>query len=515
MKILFTSLYPMWHYHYVAELNYIEEHLSKGDTVTVLKCDADQECCEANPKHELAHCLRCMGIWQHGQKLLTTHINVKNLIFDEFKKSTLKLAKKRYSSISELTKQEIEGFDIGWAVYSSLVDRTLEAKPDLDLHSGIITSLIKDSYRIYKSAIKHLEDGGYDRVYIFNGRYAGARPWVRACEKARIPYFTHDRLSTPGFAIRWDCSIPHNPKGYNRRILEFWENGKNDEFVLSQATEFFEERPKGSSTGWVSYIKNQKIDELPEKWDVTKKNIVIFTSTEWEYLGVQDFLKGSLFPSQEKALLYLIKNAYEKNKNIKFYIRIHPYAATDKVRWWEAEVFRNLPNCTIIAPESKISSYSLLWACSSAVTYLSTIGVEGTYWGKPTILLGNTPYSGLDAAYEPKSWENAVELILADLPPKPRINALKYGAFMRCGGDFLSNSEAVNYYTLKFKGEVLEARYEIHKWLEECEKRIPIAGWKKDIQNIKDRWKYQGIIKKLNGDLGALEINKTDSQKII
>ena len=503
MKILFTSLYPMWHYHYVAELNYMEEHLANGDAITALHCDADQQCCEANPERKLAHCLRCMGIWQHGQSLLSSKAAIAPLILDEFKTSVPQFAQKRFSSVADITSIEYDGFDIGWAVYSSLVDRTMDVSPDLKKNRDLIRKLFLDSYRIYKSAVAHLEQGKYDRVYIFNGRYAGARPWIRACEKMGIPFYTHEKLCSPGRAVRWDCSIPHNPEPYRARILDFWETAKNNDLIVSEARDFFEERPGGKMTGWVSFVGTQIRESLPLDWDHARKNIVIFTSTEWEFIAVQDIINQSVFHSQEETYQHLIKESLKRHQNLQFYIKVHPYSDTDKQRWWEKEEYRKLKNCTIISPDSTVSSYAMLQACDTAITYISTIGIEATYWGKPSIVLGRSIYCGFDAVYEPKSSEEALAMICSDLIGKPQINALKYGAFMRCGGDQLSFSEPVNYYTLKFKGSILEANQEVHKWLGKCEMRVATYGWRKLLEDRKDQWKFNRIIQNTGGNLSA------------
>ena len=493
----------MWHYHYVAELNYIEEHLAKGDAITALHCDADQQCCEANPERKLAHCLRCMGIWQHGQSLLSAKVETSPLILDEFKASVPGFAQKRFSSVADITSIEYDGFDIGWAVYSSLVDRTMDVSPDLKKNRDLIRKLFLDSYRIYKSAVAHLERVKYDRVYIFNGRYAGARPWIRACEKMGIPFYTHEKIASPNRAIRWESSLPHNPEPYSGRISEFWETVKDTDSVLHEAKEFFEERPAGKMTGWVSFVDAQTRQSLPENWDETKKNIVIFTSTEWEFVAVLDMIKDSVFKCQEDAYALLIQESLKIDPNIHFYIRVHPNSETDKQRWWEWKVYQELKNCTIIPPKSPISSYAMLQACSASLTYLSTIGIEATYWRKPSIVLGRSIYCGLDAVYEPKSSDEAVAMICSDLKPKPQINALKYGAFMRCGGDPLPFSEPVNYYTLKFKDQILEARQEVREWLGECEKRNEVTGWQKWSQDRKDKKRFDQIIKECNESLAA------------
>ncbi len=503
MNILFTGLYPMWHCHYVAELNYIEKHLSLGDRVTLLRCDADQLSCEANPKRELAHCLRCIGIRQHGESLLSSKVKTAPLIIEDFKNAVPTKFEVNVSTISEMKETHVAGFDIGSAVYSSLVDRTMSATPDLNIHRDLARDLFLDSYRIYLSAIRYLEEGRYDRVYVFNGRYAGARPWIRACEKKKVSFFTHDKFSSPDRPTRFDCALPHIPAQYPRRILDFWESAEGNSAIVDQARDFFEERPKGKLTGWVSFVDLQEKDMLPAGWDSSKKNIAIFSSTEWEFVSIKELMENALFPCQEDACHYLITEVHKRDPEVCFYIRIHPNSSADKGRWWELPSIQNLAHCTIIPPESSISSYALLQACDTSVTYISTIGVEATYWGKPSIILAQAIYWGLDAVYEPKTREEALEMLCSDLVPKPQTNALKYAAFLRCGGDELPHSEAVNYYTMTFKGQILEARQEVHAWLGACEKRSPASGWKKWLRDKRDRRHLKTLWKECDGWFAA------------
>ena len=504
--MLFTGLYPMWHYHYAVELNYIEEHLAKGDKVTLLYCKADQSCCEANPAKKLAYCLRCMGIQQHGESLLSSDIISAPLITDRFLKATPASGKTEFNEVEDLLNFKIDSFEIGQAVYSSLVDRTLHINPNINENKFIINNLILDSYRVYMSAMSYLETNSFELVYIFNGRYTAARPWVHACQKHSVKYYTHEKVSSPDRPMKWSCDLPHNPAKYPERIIDFWNKSHDDANVRDQAHNFFQERPEGQMTGWISFVDKQQQSLLPEEWDKNNKNIVIFTSTEWEFVSIKEVVENAPFGTQEEAYLSLIKESQKFEKNIRYYIRVHPNSFNDKGRWWENDAFKELPNCTIIKPESKVSTYSLLENCDFAITYLSTIGIEATYWGKPSISLAQAFYYGLDAVYEPKNINELVELVTSVLPPKPQINALKFGAFMRCGGDLLIHSKALNYYTLTFKDQILEARQEVHEWLGECEKRKEVTGWQKWFQDRKDKKRFDQIIKECNGNLAAISV---------
>jgi hypothetical protein len=65
------------------------------------------------------------------------------------------------------------------------------------------------------------------------------------------------------------------------------------------------------------------------------------------------------------------------------------------------------------------------------LTFGSTVGVEATYWGGISILAGGRSfYEHLEVSYQPKTHEDLMGLLLnPTLPPKPKENALLYGAW--------------------------------------------------------------------------------------
>jgi hypothetical protein len=90
---------------------------------------------------------------------------------------------------------------------------------------------------------------------------------------------------------------------------------------------------------------------------------------------------------------------------------------------------------THYAPESPIDSYALLETADVVVTFGSTIGIESTYYGRPSVMLGRCLYQGLGSCYEPATHEEAVALIRQPLKPLPRLGALQYGLYIKCRGN--------------------------------------------------------------------------------
>lgn len=487
MKVLFTGLFPLYHYHFVAELNYLQTHIQNGDYVSLVECDEYLRNCECNRSHSLVQCMRCIGIRQHGLTKLSRQPTMLPLVLPSYRGKAPDDLPLKFSSLDELKSFKMDGCDLGMAVFSSLVDRSSNTEPDVKELQSTVRDLLCDAWRVWKSAVEILQSDRYDRVYIFNGRYAAARPWLRACQATDTRYFTHERSGHLGKYQLFDQSVPHEPTQYAQRVSKFWELAGDNPETYQEGCEFFDERPKGLLTGWTSFVGKQQSDMLPLSWDNQRRNISVFATTNGEYVSLRDLFAEGLYETQTDAFLDLLSQANEVDKSLFFYIRLHPNSISEKIRWWEDERFAHAKNVEIIPPDSSVSSYALLWASEKSVCFLSSVGLEATYWGKASMILGKAFYSGIEAAYEPKTREEVAEWLQGYPEPKPKVNAVKFGSYMRCGGEVLPYSEPVNYYTLKFKGDVLEARQEVHEWLGECEKHPPVSGFKKWLQDRNDR----------------------------
>ena len=117
-----------------------------------------------------------------------------------------------------------------------------------------------------------------------------------------------------------------------------------------------------------------------------------------------------LFQNQYIALSTIFER-YKDNKEIHFYLRIHPNLA--KVPFKSHTMLYNLnyDNVTIIPPTSPISSYTLMDNAEKVLVFDSTMGLESSYWGKPVIAMCICFYSGYNIAYEPRNTEEFFALI--------------------------------------------------------------------------------------------------------
>ncbi|HSI83344.1 MAG: hypothetical protein ACAI35_14330 [Candidatus Methylacidiphilales bacterium] len=495
MKVLFTALYPMWTFHYTTEMEILQGHLNNGDDVTLVQCRASLKNCEPNPKHLLYHCARCIGIQQDATAMLEGKFNI--VSWPEKDPSLPWDLKTRFRDGYELRDYVYKGFDFGACVFSSLVDRTGNVYPNPRDFPEITQGLISDAYKAYTFAVNELKRGGYDCVYVFNGRFATARPWIRACEQAGVTFRTHERGGIKTYYVA-ENTVPHEPTQYARLIPQFWEANKHNPEIYKQGMEFYDERPRGKLSGWVSYTKNQTAGLLPEDWDDDRRNIVIFASTEGEFSGLTGLIKSRLFKSQYDGVLAICKGM-EGEANTRIYLRIHPNSIREKLQWWVRPEITQLKNLTLVLPDSIVSSYAMLWKSEKVIAFTSTMGIEATYYQKPGVLANESAYRGYDAVYEPDTVEDLITCIKSTLVPKDKEKAIAYGAFWRCSGHHYKYCQEVNYYTLTFKGKRLEAGRPAHEWLGKCESRPAVSGIRKWLQDWKDKSDFEKLYKEQDG----------------
>ena len=454
MRVLFTGLFPIWQCHIVGECNFMEEHLTAGDEVEILTCEASIGACDANTDIELANCMTCMGIRQNAMEMLSKMVKCRPIVSDSAKKKTQRLKVPFFQSMEELKSFHCFDAPAGSDVISSLMTAT--GNPDFDtmIHAGRIKQTIIDYLGAYLTAKEYLQEGGYALVYLFNGRFAPAKAWIRACETLGIDYITLERLGVPNRVLKIRNGTVHGFSNYAPWINEFWAQQRNDPEVRKEAVEFFEERPKGLMTGWYSFVAGQDHERLPEGWDSAKRNMAIFSSTETEFAGIPEVFTGALYADQRSCYLRIAQLLRERNPLIHLNLRIHPNSKSEKRRWWEDREFSEIDNLTVIPPESGVSSYELMRSCEKTIVFMTTMGVEATYWGKPSILLSNSMYKGIGAVYEPNTEEECHRFILEkNLGAKPREATLAYGGFLRMGYPPLPYSEAIDHCTLTFKGK--------------------------------------------------------------
>lgn len=456
MRVLIASIYCINTPHFETELEIIQSHLDQGDQVTLLACNASFLSCDVNIEHKPDVCLRCIGRRKSGLRALSKQINMKPVIWlkNEDKQIVRDLVA-NFSKEKKLAALQIDGFDIGYGVMSSLISTYREPRPDLNNKQTQrdATRMLTAAASTYFSVKRYLATGQYDRVYIYNGRYAIMRAVLRASQNQSVDCFCHERGGTLDRYSLYKNGLPHDRDIFQQALEQSWIMADEVERV-SVSTSFYEERRKAVDQSWFSFVKQQEEGKLPECWDESKRNIVFFNSSEDEFAAIGRQWEKSVYSSQHEGIRRIVEE-FVKDSTLHFYLRTHPNLnGVNSSQTRELESLSS-PNLTIIPPESPISSYALLDAAEKVAVFGSTMGIEATWWGVPSILLGNAFYESMGAVYEPKSHQETVDLIRSDLEPKGKLPALKYGYYAKTFGTKFSYYEAEGIYSGKFKGDVI------------------------------------------------------------
>jgi hypothetical protein len=417
-------------------LEIASKHTLAGDRVVILGCEGILPTCMINSHHEERLCRQCRSSLRDVITLLPSTVTYLSL--DEIARDLPTPEFPAFDAMSGFRSYRVDGFDAGNAALSSTVSISGEPEPQLNgEQSAILRGFLTASMIVYRSAQRALSQIRPDIAYTYNGRFASPRGFLRACQEKGVTCRVYDvpLHDQPGENLKhyWLCEnhMLHNFKRVASRIEAVWD----DERVglaekAEQGASFFEERLEGRSRRFQSYTGKQKPDRLPSSWNPDKRNIVIFNSSEDEFVGIREEPRERGLYEDQFTAITSIAESLESDPDIELYLRIHPNLASKRSR--HAERFRSLDGArlTVIPPLDPVSSYALARSAAAVVTFGSTIGIEATYLGTPSILMASTYYGDIGGAWTPRSPEEALTMIRdRDLQPNDRIAALKYGYY--------------------------------------------------------------------------------------
>lgn len=339
-----------------------------------------------------------------------------------------------FSNLQEVKQITHNGINIGFGVVSNFVSFTANINPEInDVVKKYITNYLNTDSTILDSLKAFVEDRKIEYIKTFNGRFATLRIPVDLAENIHIPFSTLEMLPINDVRsmkyFEYLNDKPHSITLRNKIIHQIWTD--EDEKCPEQYSVFYERRAKGLRAGDTVYTSSQNAEELPEDWDTNKKNYVYFTSSENEFFAIgDDWDKLRIFPDQEVAAETVAKICQE-DPSIHLYIRIHPHLIGVEYSYAKFESLKNYPNVTLIPAESTISTYKMMFSCDKCITMGSSVGIEATYWGKPSVLLNASMYYYLDVAYIPRDINHLRKILLDHgLPAKSKKGCFQYAKFI-------------------------------------------------------------------------------------
>jgi len=460
MQILIVGPYSLWTPHVETDMELAEEHLLAGDAVTLISCEADMELCDLDGAHRVRSCVRCIGRRNAGVNALSGEVTVVRFptLLTADDRVALAALRTDFSSIEELRAYRFGAFDVGFAALSSVIWLHRDSDLLLEDVAEEIAKFMRSSCAMHLAVKRFLASHPTDRVYVFNGRMAPLRGALRACQEAGVECVIHERGCDPGHYSLHTNALPHQIAYTEDLIRSAWESPTPPrEEKVRIATEWFDKRWRGAATSWVSFTEAQEQNLLPSDWDPTRRNISIFTTSEFEFAAISDEWNNPIFADNTRGVMQLIESVAGRD-DVHIYLRMHPNLigldnrSVRLLRSFEAS------GATVLEPESKVCSYTLMAASEKVVVTGSSVGIEAAFRGKPAILAGRCYYGALGSTYLPESFEELVRLTLArDLPGLPNEGAIMYGYYQATFGRRFRHFAPRGLFDGRFKGARLKA----------------------------------------------------------
>lgn len=425
----------------------------EGYDIYIVGCDYSFGICEINPHACKTFCRLChYTMIKKVNELLRMdkkrfhYVSLKRIISDDIRKNSLNISFD-YNNVQELKDLKYKGVDIGYGAFSSYVSYTRNVMPDFNKYlKNYIDYSMRAELRMTDSLTDYIKTLHPDKVVFFSGRYVNVKPLLNIAMNNKIDYIATERVvgEKPNgskyhqiLKIAFYNMLPHSINAKYLLINKIWAE-EDEKLKYAEGKRFFENKRHSKPAGDVIYTKNQNEGELPFGFDVKKRNISIFNSSEDEFYAIsKEFDEASLYPNQYIALKTLFEH-YKDNSNMHFYLRIHPNLASVPYKSHTMLYSLKYENVTILPPNSTVSSYALMDKSEKVIVFNSTMGVESSYWGKVVIALSKCVYTPFDIVYTPENERELFALIDdKNLRTKehPIENWLKLGyAFLGYGG---------------------------------------------------------------------------------
>ncbi|WP_424096588.1 hypothetical protein [Moorena producens] len=354
--------------------------------------------------------------------------------------------------LSELKTYKYKDAALGLSTVSSLITLTKSSEPDPDDHYQLIQRLLLCSAIVYEKARAIILKYNPQKIIAWNGRSASKKGIFEAAKQLAVKIQYSERGATYDRYKLLD-KPPHDLAYVREQIKTYWQQAGMDREELGHS--YYQRKRQGEGIGSPKHTSEQQKGLVPGQ-TANHRQIVYYSSSDDEYSAVGDLVKHPIFKNQREAIKSLITWA---SNQIDCYltIRVHPHLkikSFEDRNWWQSLKGKNVQ---VILPDSKVDSYALIDWADVVVTYCSTIGAEATYWGKPSLVLGDSDYSELGCVYQPRSEAEVYTLLENDtIAPLPQETCLPYGYYRSCHGMTYNYYKPRTAFTGDFLGEPMD-----------------------------------------------------------
>lgn len=450
MNILYFSNQGLSPLHLGIELQVIVNLKKEGHTIKTITCDSQVKGCFFNATKNILGCSIC----EARTDVFHRRIGITNR--GSLKCASQPLQLPKFDNLTDLLALQYENINIGRGIASSLISLKRDYHITSEKYGSIITQLAQTAVTVLTSFKSHIAENNPDAVYLFNGRFAESHAIKELCINLGIDFFTVE-VATKNKYLIFKNALPHSISARENLMNELWHIADVKQRV-NVAHTFFKAKIDRIYENDTNYTVNQISEKLPYDYDPETHNVVFFNSSEDE-MKVIDEWQHSYYTSQNEAILRIC-NEYKDNSSIQFYLRVHPNLGTVKNLQVEEIKKFHLKNLTVIDAFSTIDSYGMMNAADLVISFGSTIGIEATYAGKPSVLFGRTFYENTDSVYKPSSFQEVFELIENKyLEAKPKENTYKYAYFVSTYGQEHIDFQYVDKTNAEYKGLKIKKIY--------------------------------------------------------
>ncbi len=392
-----------------------------GKDVFVVDCNSVIEVCWHNLDSNKQRCRFCSQYRKKMRKKVPKGVSFID-IGDYCSKEDLEYVESIpfvYNSLSEIKKLEFMGVKIGYCCISIYFSKTRNNNPLIDdTFKHFFDHLLRQT-ALYTIALDKIIDKiNPDQLYVFNGRCTNSRPGIELAMQKGIDYICSEvKTVFPGKKVRryFHNAMPHSIALNTKMVFDTWEHSTlNDRDKNYLGEWFFESKIKRLYQGDKIYTFGQKDGLLPENWDSSKHNIVIFNSSEDEFAAIGDEIESKQFFYSQKEAIETISSLLEDKQDYHIYLKIHPNLNSIPYRFHTDLLSLGIThsNLTVIKGNSKISTYDMMKQADKVIVFGSTTGVEAVYQKKPVILLSGAMYYNMGFCYIPHTIEELKEMLL-------------------------------------------------------------------------------------------------------
>lgn len=434
--------------------------LQKADVpVQVLYCDGLIKGCVANPFGIASACRHCRRVRDDALNEILP--NVIGTSLDSFLDDT-------HGDHDHLPKDAAK--DLKNAVDSTILtfyrrdhNRLPRSSPRGMLYGSLAKRYMRYSRFVYKALVAILQQRSVARIECFNGRIVPSRAVISAACETSVNFSVIEVAGRERKLFTLENGSVHDFQYNQRSLKEYVDSGSVD---VQLGVEFFESRRKGVATDARSFIQRQKLGAL--LLEDQRPILAVFTSSADELLvaGDQWFTQASINPT---AFILQLANAV--GERYRLIVRMHPNQAGDRTgaaTGMQIELSQH-KHIELIKPNDVQSTYELIDAAKAVLAFGSTVGLEATYWGKPSILCGRATWDQFDIAYRAESVAEVDALLSMDISPRSKYDAIAAGSYFMDGrgdtGSLVWQPEGVIGYAVNGRSFLSEKRAGLGYWL--------------------------------------------------